>query len=90
MLGSWQSSGRARHPTNSAKVKEVFQGPVKIWRDRESVKQETEKGKREKKKRERKREREKAKERKRQRGRENQKTGLRQIRNLGNRRSTTN
>ena len=47
MLGSWQSSGRARHPTNSAKVKEVFQGPVKIWRDRESVKQETEKGKRE-------------------------------------------
>ena len=48
MLGSWQSSGRARHPTNSAKVKEVFQGPVKIWRDRKSVKQKkTEKGKRE-------------------------------------------
>ena len=55
MLGSWQISG-ARHPTNSAKEREVLQGPVKIcvpyrqqqMRDREREAKEREAGSRRK------------------------------------------
>lgn len=81
MPGSWQISG-ARHPTNSAKVREVLQEPVKICVLSHGLHRTV--NIRFKKTRDRERE---AKERE---AGSKRKTGLRQIGSLGNRRSKTN